>query len=69
MTTHISGARIRELRESAGLTQSELGARLRLRTTGNGVSRWERETRRCDVRHAKALAKALGVGVEALGLA
>jgi transcriptional regulator with XRE-family HTH domain len=66
MTDHISGARIRELRESAGLTQTELGSRLKLRTTGNGISRWERETRRCNAKHAKRLAKALGVDVGAL---
>lgn len=66
MTDHIPGARIRELRESAGLTQTELGSRLKLRTTGNGVSRWERETRRCSAKHAKRLAKALGCDVGAL---
>jgi len=66
MMDYISGARIRELRESAGLTQTELGSRLKLRTTGNGISRWERETRRCNVKHAKRLAKALGVDAGAL---
>jgi transcriptional regulator with XRE-family HTH domain len=62
----IEKATIRQLRQAAGLTQAELAHRVGVQTSQ--VSRWERGTAEPSARHARRLARALGVAVEALGL-
>lgn len=58
------GIRIRDLRKSQGLSQAELGRRIGL--SQKAVTSYERETREPSVKTIKALAKVLGVTVEAL---
>src|SRR5215831_10628464 len=53
------GARLRELREQAGLTQQQLAEQCGVKW--EAVSRWERGTREPSWSHVVALAKALGV--------
>ena len=53
------GARLRELREQAGLTQQQLAEQCGVKW--EAVSRWERSTREPSWSNVVALAKALGV--------
>jgi len=57
------GARLRQLRESRGLTQSELAARAGL--TDQWVSHFEIGRREPTFRNLQALAQGLGVGLSA----
>ena len=58
------GIRIRELRLSHGLSQDELGRKVNL--SQKAITTYERETREPSIKTIKALAKVLGVSVEAL---
>jgi transcriptional regulator with XRE-family HTH domain len=59
-----SGARLRELRQQAGLSQGELAAKAGL--SQRSVSNWEQETREPSWSCVIAMARALGVSCEAL---
>lgn len=61
MDTYITGAVIRRLRESSGLTQTELGERIGV--SGKTVSKWETARGLPDISLIEPLASALGVSV------
>jgi transcriptional regulator with XRE-family HTH domain len=58
------GARVKELREAAGLSQKELAERVGV--SQRAVSHWEQELREPGILIAPALAEALGVELDAL---
>jgi ribosome-binding protein aMBF1 (putative translation factor) len=60
----LAGERIAKARKAAGLTQKQLGARLKL--PQSQISRIERNPDRTTVRTLKRIAKALGADVSAL---
>lgn len=57
-------ARLRELRERAGLTQQQLADRVKV--TRDAVARWEAGRREPSLSNALAIVKALGVDCTAL---
>lgn len=64
MTSYISGASIRALRERAGMTQRHLADRLGI--TDKAVSKWETDRGLPDITLVEPLASALGVSVAEL---
>jgi len=64
MTSYISGASIRALRERAGMTQRHLADQLG--STDKAVSKWETDRGRPDITLVEPLACALGVSVAEL---
>jgi len=58
------GQRLRELREEAGLSQSDLADQVGV--TRNAVSQWEADATQPSTRHLPKLARALGVSVDRL---
>ncbi len=64
MTSYISGASIRTLRERAGMTQRQLADRLGI--TDKAVSKWETDRGLPDITLVEPLAGALGVSVAEL---
>lgn len=64
MTSYISGASIRALRERAGMTQRQLADRLGI--TDKAVSKWETDRGLPDITLVEPLACALGVSVAEL---
>ncbi len=64
LARELAGQRIAKARKSAGLTQTQLGRKLRL--PQSQISRIERNPDRTTVRTLKRIARALGVDVSAL---
>jgi putative transcriptional regulator len=63
MDANYLAARLKELREQAGLTQAELAERAGL--SQRSISHWEQEIREITWRNVVALAEALGVTPDA----
>ena len=61
MNQYVTGAAIRQLRESRGLTQAELGERIGV--SGKTVSKWETAKGLPDISLLQPLAQALGISV------
>ena len=61
MNTYVTGATIKQLRESRKLTQSELADRLGV--SSKTVSKWETATGLPDISLLQPLAEALGISV------
>ena len=61
MTSYITGAMIRKLREEKGLTQDELAAKLHV--SGKTVSKWETGQGLPDISLLEPIAMALGISV------
>ena len=64
MARGFNGARLRELRENAGLTQTDLAKKVRVKSSN--VSRWEAGGQSPRPRKIKALSVVLKVKIEEL---
>jgi transcriptional regulator with XRE-family HTH domain len=63
MDAGLFGSRLRELREAAGMSQGQLGSRLKPAVRQNTVSQWERGDREPTLAVVVQLAELFGIGL------